>query len=129
MNARTILIAEDDTDFRRTVGRFLKRHGYHVITAEDAYQAFEVALRDRPDLLVLDVHMPAGDGFSVHERLLRHAELELTPVIYMTHDLTHKIEVDAKRDGAITLLHKPFELDELLEIVQRTIGAASADAA
>lgn len=126
MSAKTILIAEDDTDFRRAVGRFLQQQGYHMITAEDGYQAVEFALRERPDLLLLDVHMPAGDGFGVHERLMRHPELELTPVIYMTHDPSHQVEVDAERDGAITLLHKPFEFEELLKVVHQAVGVADA---
>lgn len=125
MPKQTILVAEDDETFRRNVGRFLQKQGYGVICVEDGYQAVEFALRDTPTLLVLDVHMPAGDGFSVHQRVRRHPELALTPVIYMTHDPSHEIELVADGDGAFALLHKPFELDDLLKAVHGAIGVAA----
>jgi DNA-binding response OmpR family regulator len=121
---RTILVAEDDPAFRTEVGRFLTRHGYRVLCAGDGYQAVEVARKEIPDVLILDVHMPAGDGFSVHERLGRHPELAMKPIIYMTHDPSRKIELDAYEDGAYSLLHKPFELEELLEAVRQALGAS-----
>ncbi len=129
MPKQTILVAEDDETFRRDVGRFLQKQGYGVICVEDGYQAVEFSLKDTPDLLLLDVHMPGGDGFSVHERLAKHPELALTPVIYMTHDPSREIEVAAEKDGAVTLLHKPFELDELLGVIRQALGTPAADAA
>ncbi len=124
MPAKSILVAEDDEAFRLQVGKFLRQQGYAVVCVEDGYQAVDFSLRETPDLLILDVHMPAGDGFSVHERLQRHPDLAVTPVIYMTHDPSHEIEVDASQDGAFALLHKPFELDELLKVVHGAIGLA-----
>lgn len=124
-----ILVAEDDEDLRLEVGRFLRKHGYGVICVEDCYQAVEFAVKDEPDLLVLDVHMPAGDGFTVHERIQRHPELALTPVIYMTREPSREIEVVAEKDGAFALLHKPFEMQELLRKVEAALRSSSADAA
>ncbi len=121
MAGQTILIAEDDPKLRRSIGKFLAQHGYHVLSAQDGYQAVELALKDEPDLLLLDVHMPAGDGFSVHERLARHPDLALKPVIYMTHDPSRQIELHAARDGAFALLHKPIELAELLETIKEAL--------
>lgn len=125
----TILLAEDDTAFRNRIGKCLVREGYSVICAEDGYQALEFAIRDRPDLLLLDVHMPAGDGFSVHQRLGRHPELALKPVIYMTHDPSREIEIEAAEDGAAALLHKPFEMRELLEAVRTALKSPGSEAA
>ncbi len=121
MERQTILIAEDDPQLRQSIGRFLAKQGYHVLSAQDAYQAVELALKDEPDLLLLDVHLPAGDGFSVHERLSRHPDLSLKPVIYMTHDPSRQIEVHAAHDGAFALLHKPFAMAELLETIQEAL--------
>lgn len=118
MNAPTILLAEDEDDFRRALGKFLFQHGFNVVPVEDGYQALEFAIRDLPDLLVLDVHMPAGDGFSVHDRVQRHPELALKPVVYMTHDPGPEIECMAREHGAIALLHKPFDAGELVRVIR-----------
>ena len=133
MTTPKILVAEDDQAFRHEVGVFLRQNGFEVVCVEDGYQAVEFALREEPDLLLLDVHMPAGDGFSVHERLQRHPHLALCPVIYMTHDPSERIEQIAAADGAYTLFHKPFALDDLVDAVihalNRDSGAARSDAA
>ncbi len=125
MATKKIMIAEDCADTRRALGKLLQGRGYEVVLADDGYQGVEVAVRERPDLLLLDVHMPAGDGFSVHERILHHNDLELIPVIYMTSDPSFSVEQDAERDGAVALLHKPVDPDDLLRIVQETIGPAA----
>ena len=70
MSKHVVLVAEDDETFRLEVGRFLRNHGYDVVCVEDCYQAVEFALKDKPDLLVLDVHMPAGDRDRVKESLV-----------------------------------------------------------
>jgi two-component system response regulator ResD len=128
VNALKILVAEDDDQLRHDLGVFLQKHGFAVICVEDGYQALDYAVRETPDLLLLDVHMPAGDGFSVHERVARHAELALKPVIYMTRDPSVKIEIDAHRHGGFSLLHKPFEFEDLLETVNAALKAAGTAA-
>jgi DNA-binding response OmpR family regulator len=126
---RKILIADDDAFFLREASLHMAGRGYAVIPVGDGYQALEYALRERPDLLVLDVHMPCGDGFSVHERVIRHPELALAPVIFMTHDRSHAVAVEAARHHASTILYKPFELDELVAAVTRHLPDEQADAA
>ena len=128
-NAPIILVAEDDERFRRELGKYLHARGFAVVCAEDGYQALDFAIRDRPDLMILDVHMPAGDGFSVYERVQRHPELAVTPVIYMTHDHSPEVLEDAREDDALALLYKPFELPELLAHVQTALGTGGAQAA
>ena len=78
-----ILLAENDASFRRKIGRFLRNCGSSVICVEDGYQALEFAVREQPDLLILDVHMPAVSGFSVHERIVALPEIALKPVILL----------------------------------------------
>ena len=129
MEQKTILVAEDDASFRQTLGNFLHQHGFAVLCVEDGYQALEFAVKDCPDLLVLDVHMPAGDGFSVHERVRKHPALALTPVIYMTHDPSRKVAMEAKEHNAFALMHKPFSLHELLGNIHAALRSSSADAA
>jgi DNA-binding response OmpR family regulator len=124
-----ILVAEDEAPFRRQVGQMLTQHGFEVISVEDGYQALDFAVHAKPDLMLLDVHMPAGDGFSVHDRVQLHPELATRPVIYMTHDPTQEIEAVAAEHGAFKLLHKPFEMSTLLETINAALVGRTADAA
>ncbi|MHC5027701.1 MAG: response regulator, partial [Planctomycetota bacterium] len=89
----------------------------------------DFAVHAKPDLMLLDVHMPAGDGFSVHDRVQLHPELATRPVIYMTHDPTQEIEAVAAEHGAFKLLHKPFEMSTLLETINAALVGRTADAA
>ena len=105
----TILIADDDHDLLRAVSIRLKSAGYEVVTALDSYQAVQFANEHRPDLVILDINMPAGDGFTVQERLRNIGELATTPVIYLTGDTSELTKELARRTGAYALLHKPFD--------------------
>ena len=68
---RRILIADDDRNLLQALTVRLDAAGYDVITTQDAYQALDFARKHRPDLLLLDINMPAGSGFSVHERIAK----------------------------------------------------------
>ena len=129
MNRQTILIAEDDADFRKRVGAFLKAQGYRVVSVEDGYQALDFAVREEPDLLLLDVHMPAGDGFSVHDRVAKHPELAAVPVIFMTHDHSKDVDDTADAHGGFALLYKPFEMEYLLQVVHAVFRPFESEAA
>ncbi|MHC4947765.1 MAG: response regulator [Planctomycetota bacterium] len=129
MTIAKILLAEDDEALRHELGRFLQSNGYRVICVEDGYQALDFAVRQKPDLLILDVHMPAGDGFDVHDRVSKHPELTVTPTIYMTRDPSWQIEAEAREHGGFTLLHKPFDPEMLLEAVRDALGSAGSRAA
>lgn len=117
MKAHKILIAEDDPQLRRSLGIRLRAAGYDVVEAGDGYQAVALARSQSPELLLLDVNMPAGDGFSVQERVWNIAHMRRTPVIYITGDSGQGLENEAHRLGAIAVLHKPFETEDLLTTV------------
>ena len=129
MTAFKILVAEDDLESRQNIGQLLVQHGFAVVCVEDGYQALEYALREKPDLLLLDVHMPAGDGFSVHDRVKLHPEVALKPVIYMTRDPSTEIEDVAAAHGAFTLLHKPFATSDLIDAIKAALRQQHPEAA
>lgn len=122
MRRRRILVADDDRPTCDAVRLRLESAGFEVLCAEDGYQVLATARREQPDLLVLDVGMPAGDGFSVHERLRHLPELASIPIIYMTGESSDTIDRRAIEKGARCVLHKPFRGIDLIEECRAALG-------
>jgi CheY-like chemotaxis protein len=78
----TVLIADDDPDFAQLMARRCEALGLRVLTASDGLDTLMAVMRDAPDLLILDVNMPGGDGLSVAEKLLRDPKMRPVPVIF-----------------------------------------------
>ena len=109
-----ILIVEDEVDIADLIKFNLQRAGYEVHLAHDGISGTEVALRVRPDLLVLDLMLPGRDGYSVFREVRRDARTSHIPVIILTakaqtEDRIHGLEV-----GADDYLTKPFSPKELV---------------
>lgn len=111
--ATSVLVADDDEQFRRVVRGRLTKHGYEVLEADDGEAALGVlASGAEPDVVVLDVLMPRCSGLGVLEilRALRRAP----PTLLMTGFEDRSIDLVGRRLGAVRVFHKPFPLDELL---------------
>lgn len=114
---RTVLVADDDVRLLQALALRLEAAGLKVIQVQDAYRALERCRYDKPDLLILDINMPAGSGFSVQERMEKQHEFGHVPVIYMTGDTRMETELHAHEMGAIGVIHKPLNMRELLNAV------------
>lgn len=117
-----ILIVDDDQDIRRLLGHRLKVENYEPIFAGDAISAVNVARKEEPDLLILDIGLPAGDGYVVMERLKAMPALEGIPVIIVTAR-----DVAGERDhaalaGATALFQKPFDHEKLMDAIREALG-------
>lgn len=126
MKQKKILIADDDLGLLSALTIRLEATGYEVIATQDSYQALQSAIENRPDLLLLDINMPAGDGFTVHDRLQNVPDLAPTPVIYITGDTSGQTTFNAHVHGAIAVFHKPFELDNLLTVIEKVLELSAA---
>lgn len=129
MIAPSILIADDDVKLLVALRVRFESEGYQVIVAQDAYQALERAGRDVPDLLLLDINMPAGNGFSVQERVAKMEHLANVPVVYITGENPGEVDRTARSLGAAAIVHKPFDTDALLETVRTVIAERAVSAA
>jgi DNA-binding response OmpR family regulator len=107
----TILLVEDETTLAETLRYNLEREGYKVLLASDGVQGLELARRDSPDLIVLDVMLPRLDGFSVC-RILRQ-EVD-TPIIMLTARYDEVDRIAGLELGADDYIGKPFSLGEFL---------------
>ncbi len=127
MSKPRVLIADDDHAFLVALQARLEQAGFDVYTAEDGYRALVESRQDDPDVLVLDINMPAGNGFTVQERLehMRSANpvsLRRRPVIYITGDTSTRTATLVKDMGAFALIYKPFEIEELCETIRQAMA-------
>lgn len=125
MGKKTILVIEDSADMRALVSVKLKKHGYDTVWAADAMQAMTVARQTQPDAIILDLGLPAGNGFLVMERLKGHPQLCSIPVIILTADQSVESEFKGIHAGAMAFLRKPLQEEALIDTVRYAVGDAA----
>jgi DNA-binding response OmpR family regulator len=121
MPAAKILIVDDDLEIRQLLGEELRDMGHESLYAADGVQAMSLVRRERPDLVLLDLMLPAGDGFCVLERLQRIPEVAYTPVIVFSGMRSPDVEERALMLGAREFVHKSFSGDNLTEAIARVL--------
>jgi len=119
MSLKTILVADDDPDVRLSLNVRLKANGYNVIFASDGLTCIEEAQKHVPDLIILDLGLSAGDGFSVLEWLKGSESLFTIPVIVVSGRDRNASRDRALKAGARAFLQKPVENIHLLFVIQR----------
>jgi DNA-binding response OmpR family regulator len=119
---RKILIVEDDADIRSLLNVRLRKHGYETGYAMDGLGAVSIARREQPDLVLLDLGLPAGDGFTVLERMQAIASLAAIPVIVITAREAELSRPKAEAAGASAFVEKPIDFDRLLETIDELLG-------
>jgi DNA-binding response OmpR family regulator len=119
---QTILVADDDPDIQALVVLRLERSGYRVLRASDGEEALELALRERPDLAVLDITMPKLDGCEVTRSLRANAETAELPVILLTARVQEGDVTVGLDAGATDYVKKPFSPQELDARVSSLLG-------
>ena len=118
----TILIAEDSADTRAVLGHALSFHGYRVVEAADGREAVEAALRECPDLVLMDLNMPVMDGLAATERIRELKDrCGDIPVVAVTAYDTYGMRDAAAEVGCDAYLLKPLDLDELESVIARLL--------
>ena len=117
-----VLVAEDDTDIRELIVLSLRFAGYQAIPAADGQQAVDLAMTERPDLILLDVRMPRLDGYETLERIKEDPELKKVPVVFLSakgqeSDIQTGLEL-----GASQYILKPFVPDELVTKIGQIVA-------
>ena len=122
MTAKKILIVDDDEPLLRGLSAKLAANGYTVVTAVDAVAAVAQARKELPDLILLDLGLPAGDGFLVLERLRAMPNLASTPVIVLSARDPANNRERSLQAGAVAYFQKPPDSHEFLTEIQRALG-------
>lgn len=119
---KKILVVEDDLKIARALAVRLKANGYEVFAAHDAVMAPTVAAKHQPDLILLDISMPGGDGFLVAERLQHIVNTAGTPFIFITASKKPGLRDQAMELGAADFFEKPYDADELLKAIDLALS-------
>lgn len=122
MSNKKILIVEDDADVRLGYKVLLTAHHYDTIFAGDGLAAVSEAIKHQPDLILLDLGLPAGDGFILLERFRANMNLSLIPVIVVSARDLHGNKERALKAGAKAFLQKPWNDNELLALIRQLLG-------
>lgn len=122
MAKRKILIVDDDADVRAGLNIRLRANGYDTSFAADALTALQEARKYGPDLVILDLGLPGGDGYVVMERMKRIPALAVIPVLVLSARDRESNENRVSMAGAAAFLQKPFEDATLLSEVKKALG-------
>jgi DNA-binding response OmpR family regulator len=125
MTAEKILIVDDDPDLRHALRVRLRANRYETISAGDGYSAIAQAYKEHPNLIILDLGLPAGDGFLVLDRLQKDDKLSTIPVIVLTARDPQSSEKLALDSGAAAFFQKPADNAELLNVIRATLSQAT----
>lgn len=119
MAKKKILVVDDEEDMAMALKVRLRANGYEVVLASDSVEAFTVANRETPDLILLDILLPAEDGFAVAERLKQSAVTHRIPIIFLTG--VQGEQEKAFKLGASGYLMKPYQPEELMRTIHNAL--------
>jgi DNA-binding response OmpR family regulator len=116
-----ILVVDDEPEIVRLVEIRLRENQYQTLSACDGKMGLETAIREHPDLIILDVMMPVMDGIEALRALKQNPETSSIPVIMLTVKKETKLILDSQGFGASDYISKPFRVEDLLKCIKRYI--------
>jgi len=119
MTPKTILYVEDNEVNRRIVRDLLRRTSYRLIEAPDGEAGLEMARREQPDLILMDIQLPKVSGIDATRTLRQEPATAATPIIAITSFALAGDEQKAKHAGATAYLAKPYSPRDLLEMIRK----------
>lgn len=125
MDGAKVLLVDDDGDLLRLLSRRLTQAGYRLAHAKDGFTAFRLARVERPDVVVLDLGLPAGDGYEVMRRMQANHETFHIPIVVLT-GREGELEARSLEAGASAFLRKPVDIALLQETLDDLLGRPEA---
>ena len=120
--AKKILIVDDEPDIIRLLASRLKANNYEVVAAHDGVSAMMKVRKDKPDLVILDIKMAAGDCINVCENIKKSVDTMLIPVIFITAFPDEDTKKKVKELKAEDFISKPIDTADLLAKVENALG-------
>ncbi len=116
---KKVLVVDDERDVTLFLSTALKKHGYEVVVAHNGVEGLELARRERPDLITLDLMMPRQTGTDMYRNLAKDQALRNVPIIVISGLSGRHLAVSRP----FAVFDKPIDPDEFITTVKRAIGA------
>ncbi|MDT8286018.1 MAG: response regulator [Elusimicrobiales bacterium] len=117
-----ILLVDDNVPIHTLLNDILRKEGYDLFSASDAMQGLMEIKRVKPDLLLLDMNMPAGGGQSVYERVRRMSEFLHMPILIYSTTPREELVKKFQTGPALEIIDKNAPLDKLLEAIKTLLS-------
>ena len=118
-----ILIVEDEADLVTFMTERLVKEGFEVDSAKDVYEAIELLHKAKPDLLILDLMLPAGGGLTVLKNLRADRETAKIPVIVLTASHSPGYKEEVMKMGVQAYMEKPYDSPKLIAVIKKALAA------
>ncbi len=119
--SQKVMVVEDFEDNRFMMRRLLEMSGYRVVEAMNGEEAVEVARREQPNLILMDLSLPLLDGLAATRRIRQHAELRDVPIVAVSAHDTADFHADALAAGCNDYVTKPIDFDQLESLLLRLL--------
>lgn len=120
-----VMVVEDFEDNRFMMRRLLEMSGYRVLEAINGEEAVELAHRERPQLILMDLSLPQLDGLAATRRIRQHADLRDVPIVAVSAHDTADFHADALAAGCNDYVTKPIDFDQLEALLSRLLPKSS----
>ena len=122
-DSRKILVIDDDPTVIRMTRGVLTSNGFDVLTAQEAAQGLEMAMKDKPQLIILDVMMPIINGFNICRLMKSQENFKHIPIILLTSRSQEQDRKIGEEVGADAYVTKPFKTEDLLQKINALLPA------
>ena len=119
--SQKVMVVEDFEDNRFMMRRLLEMSGYRVVEAMNGEEAIEVARREQPNLILMDLSLPLLDGLAATRRIRQYAELRDVPIVAVSAHDTADFHADALAAGCNDYVTKPIDFDQLESLLLRLL--------
>jgi DNA-binding response OmpR family regulator len=123
MTRAKIMVVDDDPDLRQALSLHLRANNFDTVNVCDGYSAIAMAQKEKPHLIILDLGLPAGDGFAVLKNLQQYPALSVIPVIVLSARDPEGNEKRTLESGAVAFFQKPADNEELLGVIRASLQA------
>jgi DNA-binding response OmpR family regulator len=124
MNKAGIMVVDDDPDLRLALSVRLRANNFDTVNVCDGYSALAMALKETPHLIILDLGLPAGDGFAVLKQVKQYPALSCVPIIVLTGRDFGVNERRSLESGAVAFFQKPANEVELMGVIRTNLRSA-----
>jgi CheY-like chemotaxis protein len=120
---KTILLVEDFDDTRLMTKLWLTKKGYRVVEAENGQEAIDLARREQPDLILMDMMMPGIGGLDATRQIREYQSLQQTPIVAVSAYGANEYREKALDAGCTEYVSTPFDPDALSKLIERLLAA------